>query len=247
MPLMEEVARLREEAFRQAGGGTGRDLDLDDHDLAIGGYNQLIAWDINQQKIVGGYRYMLCKEWQLEHISTLRYFSPSRRFLRDYLPFSMEVGRSFTTDRGTRSLFTMSALWQGLAKVVERLGCVRYLFGKVTVYPNYNHEAHRLLLLFLRKFHASDEALLSAVEPMAKIEGSDPFTGESYRENFEILVAELRRHGEHIPPMMQAYMRLCRQMKGFDTMCNRDFGNTFETAILLPVDGIGDDARGRYF
>ena len=43
--LMREVGRLREIAFRAAGGGTGEEVDIDGEDRAEGGYHQLIVWD----------------------------------------------------------------------------------------------------------------------------------------------------------------------------------------------------------
>ena len=52
--LMREIGRLREVAFRQAGGGTGLALDIDEEDLAGDGYYQLIVWDPAAQEIIGG-------------------------------------------------------------------------------------------------------------------------------------------------------------------------------------------------
>ena len=57
--LMREVGRLREAAFRGAGGGTGQEVDIDEEDLAGDGYYQLIVWDPSAQEIVGGYRFIV--------------------------------------------------------------------------------------------------------------------------------------------------------------------------------------------
>ena len=244
---MEQVGRLREQAFREAGGGTGKNIDIDCHDLATNGYHQLIAWDIAKKQIVGGYRYIICSEDATEHISTLKYFTPSPDFVRHYLPYAIELGRSFVVHNGGNSLFGMSALWQGLAAMVSQIKGVQYLFGKVTVYPHYEAEAYRLLRLFLKQFHPSQHTLLRAYRPHRIEECNNPFTEGSYDENYTRLNTLLRQQGEHLPPMINAYMRLCRSMQCFDTMCNMDFGNTYETAILLPLSEISPIFRERYF
>lgn len=247
MPLMEEVGRLREEAFRAAGGGTGEELDIDCHDLAPNGYHQLVAWDIAGQRIVGGYRYLLCREDATEHISTLKYFSASDRFVGEVLPYSIELGRSFTTHNGAHSLFAMESLWQGLAQIVRGLGWVKYLFGKVTIYPQFDHLSHDVIRLFLKRFHPAHHPLLQARQPLREPLSEDCFSEGSYEENLTLLNRFLRSRGERIPPMLNAYMRLARGMQSFDTIQNHDFGNTYETAILLPLSEINPAARERYF
>lgn len=245
MPLMEEVGRLREEAFRAAGGGTGRVLDIDSCDLAPDGYRQLVAWDMVGRRVVGGYRYLLGAEGAAEHISTLSYFQPSERFERELLPRSIELGRSFLR-YGVRSLYAMESLWRALAQIVSERG-VDYLFGKVTVYPHFDTHAHNLIRRFLKRFHPAPQPLLRAKEPLCEPRAEGVFTRGSYEENLSLLHSLLRSRGERMPPMLNAYMRLGRGMQSFDTILNRDFGNTYETAILLPVSEISPAARERYF
>ena len=237
--LMHEVGRLRERAFRTAGGGTGRDADIDADDVTDDGYNQLIAWDMRRGEIVGGYRYIVCHDASPSHISTLHYFRPSLNFFADYLPYAIEVGRSFVTSHAdVHPLFAMEALWRGLGRVVAMEQGVRYMFGKVTIYPHYHAEARRLLLLFLKKFFSPQEPLLQARNPIVQSEGDDPFTMEYFDDNYTLLRRLLRRVGERVPPMISAYMRLSRRMQFFDTVINPDFGNTYETALLLPIEDI---------
>lgn len=246
--LMHEVGRLRERAFSHAGGGTGRDEDVDADDLAENGYKQLIAWDLRHRHIVGGYRYLRCHGSSLGHISTLRYFRPSQEFVGVYLPHSIEVGRSFVAEHAHRHpLFAMEALWQGLGRVVSSHVGVRYMFGKVTIYRHYNPQARRLLMLFLRKFFPPQGPLLQAREPMVEREGDDPFILDRFDDNYALLRRLLRRHGEHVPPMISAYMRLSRRMQIFDTVVNHDFGDCYETALLMPIDDLTAEVRQRYF
>ena len=68
--LMREVGRLREEAFREGGGGSGNELDIDSDDLATDGYQQLIAWNPESEEIIGGYRFIISHETHPKHLST---------------------------------------------------------------------------------------------------------------------------------------------------------------------------------
>lgn len=158
--LMMEVGRLRESAFRLAGGGTGREVDIDAHDVAADGYRQLIAWNRSHSRIVGGYRYIVGRSCCPRHISSSHYFHLGERFVADYLPHAIELGRSFTVrGEGASSLFAMESLWRALGHIVSREE-VSYLFGKVTIYPHYDGVARRLLLQFLYKFCHSRERLI---------------------------------------------------------------------------------------
>lgn len=244
--LMREVARLREEAFRRTGACSGRALDMDDCDVSLGGYRQLVAWDRARCRVVGGYRYIVGHECDMDMISTLNYFHFSPTFVRRYLPRAIELGRSFSVhEDGTSSLFTMCALWRGLGRIVRRERA-DYLFGKVTIPPRYDGEALRLLLLFLRKNFPAREALLTARQPLVMEEGNDPFIHDDFSENFALLEHLLRSRGERIPPMIHAYMRLSRKMQVFDATRNPDLGDATEVAILLTVKDIFPDKQERY-
>lgn len=249
--LMYETGRLREEAFRNSGGGTGRAVDIDADDTAPGGYRQLVAWDPRRRAIAGGYRYAICGECDEDNISSSHYFRFSEDFRRDFLPHAVELGRSFVAgsgakERGAHPLFAMESLWQGLGRIVASRPDVRYLFGKVTVYPHYDAEARRLLMTFLHRFFGSDIPLLSAREPVGQPLAEGIFTAPSYAENYALLLRLLRERGENVPPMIHAYMRLCPAMRVFDTAVNRDFGDAYETAVLLPVGEIRAEKREKY-
>lgn len=249
--LMYETGRLREAAFRGSGGGTGRAVDIDADDTAPEGYRQIVAWDPLRREIAGGYRYIICGECDAANISSSHYFRFSDRFCREYLPRAVELGRSFVAGGGARGqgshpLFAMESLWRGLGRVVASRPEVRYLFGKVTVYPHYDAEARRLLMTFLHTFFGSDAPLLQVFEPAETPLAEGVFDAPTYAENYGRLLRLLRARGEGIPPMIHAYMRLCPSMRVFDTAVNRDFGDAYETAVLLPVGGIRADKRRKY-
>ena len=143
---MREIGRLREEAFRFYGGGTGRDCDVDEFDLADDGYRQLIVWDPAEGAILGGYRFMFGDEVQIDEatgrprLATAELFEFSPRFLADYLPVTIELGRSFvslpyqSTRMGAKSLFALDNLWDGLGALTVLNPAMKYFYGKVTMF-----------------------------------------------------------------------------------------------------------------
>ena len=253
--LMREVGRLREEAFRGAGGGTGMEVDIDEEDLAEDGYCQLIVWDPAAQEIVGGYRFIVCTSSNPRHLSTEHYFRFSNRFRRRYLPHTLELGRSFVqpsyqTRANTKSIYALDNLWDGLGAIIVLYPKIKYLFGKVTMYTSYKQVARNALIWFLRHYFPDRERLVEGIHPI-DLGLDDPyyeqlFSGETYQENYRILVQKIREVNEHIPPLVNAYMNLSPTMKVFDTVSNPDFGDVEETGILVTVPDIYPEKKQRY-
>lgn len=253
--LMREVGRLREEAFRTAGGGTGEEIDIDAEDTALDGYCQLIVWDPDREEIVGGYRFIVCTSSNPPHLSTEHYFRFSNRFRRRYLPYTIELGRSFVqvgyqTRENRKSIYALDNLWDGLGAVLVLNPKVKYLFGKVTMYTSYRTEARNALIWFLHHYFADRENLVEGIHPI-QMDLEDPiyeqlFIGENFHENYHILLHEIRKANEHIPPLINAYMNLSPSMKVFDTVSNPDFGDVEETGILVTVPDIYPEKKERY-
>lgn len=253
--LMREVGRLREEAFRQAGGGTGCEVDIDAEDLAADGYLQLIVWDPAARQIIGGYRFIVCKDRYPKHLSTEHYFRFSDRFRRKYLPRTIELGRSFVqvgyqARRNPKGLFALDNLWDGLGALILLNPKTRYLFGKVTMYTSYKQIARNALIYFLRRYFADHEQLVTGIHPI-ELDLDDPyytelFCGETYEENYRILLQKVREVDETIPPLINSYMNLSPTMRLFDTVANPDFGDVEETGILITVRDIYPAKKLRY-
>lgn len=253
--VMREVGRLREEAFREAGGGSGCEVDIDAEDLAANGYYQLIVWDPKEQEIVGGYRFIVCKDGNPEHLSTEHYFTFSDKFRQRFLPYTIELGRSFVqlkyqARRNVKGIYALDNLWDGLGALIVLNPKVKYLFGKVTMYSAYKKIARNALIYFLRRYFPDNDSLVAARQPL-KLDLDDPyyetiFTGESYEENYKILLQRIREFDETIPPLINAYMSLSPTMRVFDTFANSDFGGVEETGILLTIPDIYPEKRERY-
>ena len=248
--LMREVGRLREEAFRAGGGGTGCALDIDDEDLAPDGYWQLVVWDPAAQEIVGGYRFIVCTSEHPRHLSTEHYFRFSDRFRRDYLPHTIELGRSFVqvsyqVRQNPKSLYALDNLWDGLGALLVLSPGTRYLFGKVTMYASYRREARDLLLGFLHRHFPDPDELVRAIRPL-EWNGSEAPEAAGYAQEYRALSRRIRELGETIPPMINAYMNLSPTMKVFDTCINPDFGGVEETGILITVGDVYPEKRERH-
>jgi hypothetical protein len=166
-----EIGRLRELAFRDAGGGTGDPIDIDELDTAENGYRQLIVWDPGAREIVGGYRYIVSNSEYPENFSTEHYFRFSDRFRKEYLPYTIELGRSFVQPhyQGSRvnpkGIYALDNLWDGLGALIVRNPGTRYFFGKVTMYGDYNREARNMLIYFLRKYFPDTDNLVEPIHP----------------------------------------------------------------------------------
>ncbi len=259
--VVREIGRLREIAFRAAGGGTGMSLDLDEFDTMEHPYKQLIVWNPEAQEILGGYRYLLGSEVQLDAagqpiLATSHMFHFSERFMRDFMPYTIELGRSWVTleyqssRAGTKGLFALDNLWDGLGALTVLMPNVRYFFGKMTMYPSYDRYARDMILFFLQKHFGDPDQLIIPTKPLQieaeRDELAKLFCKPNFRDDYRILNREVRRLGYNIPPLVNAYMGLSPTMRMFGTAINYGFGDVEETGILIAVDEILDEKRVRH-
>lgn len=253
---MQEVGRLREVSFRDAGGGTGEAVDIDELDTAPDGYQQLIVWDPVKRAIIGGYRFIVSRSEHPKNLSTEHYFLFSDTFRKEILPYTVELGRSFVQPdyQGTRAnpkgIYALDNLWNGLGTIIIDNPDMKYMFGKVTMYGDYNREARDLLIYFLRKYFEDREGLVTPIHPvdleideqkMAQI-----FTGRNYDEDYRILGKQIRAQNENIPPLINSYMNLSPTMRIFGTVRNAEFGNVDETGILIKIEDIYPKKKERH-
>ena len=260
--LMLEVSRLREIAFRYYGGGTGKSKDMDVFDTMDIPYKQLIVWDPAGEEIIGGYRLRCGNEitfnesGQPDNIATAKLFHFSAQFISDYMPKTVELGRSFvsldyqSSKAGSKGLFALDNLWDGLGALTVLDPNIRYYFGKVTMYNSYNIDARNLILYFLEKYFQDKEQLITPKHPLQIFTDysrmDDLFTSKSYKEDYKILNTEVRKYGINIPPLVSAYMNLSPTMRVFGTAVNNEFGAVEETGILIDYNDIFEDKIKRH-
>ena len=259
--VMLEIGRLRETAFREAGGGTGKETDIDEFDTCENCYKQLIVWNPENEEIIGGYRYLEGTAWELDDkgqpiLATSHMFHFSQRFIDEFMPYTIELGRSFvslpyqSSRMGSKSLFALDNLWDGLGALTVIKPNVKYFFGKMTMYPSYIRKGRDMILYFLKKHFDDKDRLIIPDKPL-EIESDEKelaalFCKDNFREDYRILNREIRALGYNIPPLVNAYMSLSPTMKLFGTAINYGFGDVEETGILIAIDEILEEKRVRH-
>ncbi len=259
--LMKEVGRLREMTFRMAGGGTGKSIDIDDYDVTNIPFRQLIVWDPKDQEILGGYRYILCKDLPqnqdgVKYLATSHMFHFSDDFIRDYFPKVIELGRSFvqpmyqSSKLGAKSLFALDNLWDGLGSLVVDHPDITYFFGKVTMYTHFNQRARDFIMGFWQLYFGDKSHMVYPEKPirvgLTDEESAATFTAGNFQDDYKILVRKVRELGENIPPLVNAYMTLSPSMKVFGTAINDEFGDVEETAILVNLRDLYPNKSARH-
>ena len=259
--VMREIGRLREVAFRYYGGGTGLAMDSDEYDTMENPYRQLLVWDPEEEQILGGYRFLCGSDIRFDAnqkpvLATAHLFNYSPTFIRDYLPFTVELGRSFVTleyqatRSSSRGLFVLDNLWDGLGALSVVDPTLKYYFGKVTMYNTYNQAARNLILYFLQRHFADKQNLVTPIEPLCidiDLEQMQQlFPYDTFKENYKVLNQEVRKLGINVPPLVNAYMSLSPKMRVFGTAINHEFGEVEETGILIAIDEILEEKKKRH-
>lgn len=258
--VMREIARLREVTFRASGGGTGLEIDIDEFDTADAPYKQLIVWDPIEKEIVGGYRYIKLGEAPVKngiiHVATTELFSFSEKFVKEYAPYTIELGRSFVQPKyqpsidNRKGIFSLDNLWDGLGAIVVDNPDILHFYGKVTMYTHFNVHARDLILAFMHHFFPDADKLVYPIEALGIKTDVSEFLNTikvlSYKEAHRFLGQKVRENGEHIPPLVNAYMNLSPTMKMFGTALNTHFGEVEETGIMVTIADIYDSKKERH-
>lgn len=259
--VLREIGRLREIAFRASGGGSGLPADIDEFDTMEVPYRQLIVWDPDAGAILGGYRFILGSEMIFDDggqpvLATSHMFRFSKKFIEDYLPYTIELGRSFVSPEyqsskaGAKALFALDNLWDGLAALMIIKPGMKYFFGKMTMYPSYDRYGRDLILYFLDKHFGDKEKLVVPYSPV-KI-GTDTekldavLSDADFKSDYRNLNAEIRRLGINIPPLVNSYMNISPTMKMFGTAVNEEFSDVEETGILIDFDEMFEEKKSRH-
>lgn len=258
--VMREIGRLREVTFRHAGGGTGKEIDLDEFDLSDHPYQQLLVWNPTDREIVGAYRFILCKDAEFRngkvHLATTELFDFSPKFYTDYVPYTIELGRSFIqpmyqpSEQFRKGLFSLDNLWDGLGAIVIDNPSQKHFFGKVTMYTDFNVQARDYILSFMNFYFPDKENLVKPIHGITIKTDVSAFLNElkglNYKEGHAVLNKNVRALGENIPPLVNAYMNLSLTLKNFGTAINPTFGGVEETGILVSIADIYESKKERH-
>ena len=258
---LREIGRLREITFRDAGGGVGKSVDLDEFDYMEFPYKQLIIWDPDAGAILGGYRFIMGPDIRFGEngqplLSTSEIFHFSEKFIKEILPHTIELGRSFVTPdyqsskAGAKAIFAMDNLWDGLTTLMVIHPNMTYYFGKVTIYEHFDPCARDLILHFLNKHFKAEEGMVTPLLPLEC--GHDPrlmdliLKDEAFKDDYKNLKDAVRRLGTNIPPLVNSYMNTSPSIKVYGTSHNPGFGDTLETGFLVAFDEMYADKKARH-
>ena len=259
--VMREIGRLREISFRAGGGGTGKDCDIDEFDLMDPPCRQLLVWNPEAHEIIGAYRYILGSDIKVlpdgsPRIATAHMFRFSDHFMGQMLPHTIELGRSWirpeyqSTRAGSRAIYALDNLWDGLGALTVLHPEVKYLFGKMTMYPSYDRDCRNLLLHFLHLYFPDPDGIICPIEPLAGTHSDEAekgfFVGGNFKEDYRRLNAFVRAKGINIPPLVNAYMGLSPSMRILGTAINHEFGEVEETGLLITIADIFDEKKNRH-
>ena len=261
--VVTEIGRLRELTFREAGGSTGNAVDLDEYDMMENPYKQLIVWDPDNEAIVGGYRFFYGSdatfdEYDQPIMASAHQFHFSQKFIDEYLPHVLELGRNFvapayqSSKNGAKSIFAMDNLWDGLVAIIMKNPHLLYYFGKITIYPSYDHITRDLIYHFLWKHFGDKDKLVRPWDDQTLLPDSNPelmdliLNKDDLAEDYKLLKAAARLRGVNVPPNVTAYISITSQMHMFGTAVNRLMHNIEDSAVLIPFDEIYHEKKRRH-
>lgn len=260
--VMREIGRLRELSFRSGGGGTGNEIDTDDYDFMDKPYQQLIVWDPQAKEIIGGYRFLVGKNAEFKesgqpNIVMSHLFTFSDKFLKDYLPHTIELGRAFvqpayqTAEMGMKSLFALDNLWDGLGALIHSVENAKYFIGKVTIYNNYPQTARELIYEYMFRYFPDPDELIRPKKPVkvstaSQKKAKDIFSGKDAADDYKTLQKAVRNENETIPPMFNAYIGLTDTMRMFGSIIDPDFGHVYETGMMVTMADLLEAKKKRY-
>jgi hypothetical protein len=262
--VMREIGRLREISFRDSGGGTGLDCDVDVFDTRDDNFfMQLIVWNPVDKAIVGGYRFLLCDHLPVDEdgqvdTPTSELFYYSERFVKEFLPYTIELGRSFAqpeyrpSKNLAKGMYALDNLWDGLGSLVDIYPEAKYYFGKVTMYPQLERTSRDMILYFMQKHFPDTEHLVAPRPELDLPILSDRdwlesiFSADNYRDNYKILVKQVRERGAAVPPLVNAYMNLSPTLRSFGTALNPGFGSVEETGLLMTIGDMFEEKAQRH-
>jgi putative hemolysin len=248
-PLLRELGRLREIAFRAVGEGSGKRRDVDSYD---DDYLHLILWDEVDLEIVGAYRFMpgamQLEKRGVEGLYSQSLFHYDER-MDDILREGIELGRSFIQPRywGRRGL---DYLWFGIGAYLARYPQYRYLFGPVSISGGLPPAARDLLVAFYRLWFPAMHPLAESRRPYPASlpEALAQFGGEDYTEDLTRLKSLLGNLGCGIPPLYKQYSEVCEPggVQFIDFGSDPDFNDCIDGLVLVDLTLLKANRYQRY-
>ncbi|MDP2716364.1 lysophospholipid acyltransferase family protein [Rheinheimera sp.] len=251
-PVLREIGRLREFAFRAVGEGSGQRRDIDRFDSY---YEQLILWDKDDLEIVGAYRFANTRKVLAQHGEAGLYTASLFQFdakMQPYLDAGLELGRSFVQPKywGKRSL---EYLWYGIGAYLRRNPDIRYLFGGVSLSNSYPQAARDLMVYFYSLYFGDSACAAVSKQPYQLPQAilselQQHFSGNDYLNDFTQLKHLLANMGVSVPTLYKQYSELCEpggaKFLAFGT--DPAFANCVDGLVLVDMTMLKANKKARY-
>jgi putative hemolysin len=236
--VLREIGRLREIAFREAGEGTGRAIDLDRFD---GHYWHLFAWNQAREEVIGAYRLGVTPEILPKYGVAGLYTSTLFRYRRnlfDRIGPALELGRSFVRLEYQKQYAPLLLLWRGIGQFVARRPDCATLFGGVSISSRYHAVSRYLLVRFLEARRASELAgMVAPRHPyrpgprLLRNAGAMPVPEDV--DDLSKLIADLESDGKGVPILVKQYLKTGGRLLA----CNvdRHFADALDALIVVDL------------
>ena len=238
--MLQEVGRLREVTFREAGEGTGKRSDLDPYDRH---YWHLLLWSKLREELVGAYRAGNTSQIVAEHgvggLYTNTLFRYDQRFFEKMGP-ALELGRSFVRSEYQRQYAPLLLLWKAIARFVALRPETPVLFGAVSVSSTYNRASRELIYSFFeaRKQGGELAELVTPRRPYRplRIGRWDCRAVCNILRDLDELsepIADVETDGKGLPILLKQYAKVGGKLLGFNV--DRKFADVLDGLVVVDL------------
>lgn len=236
--LCQELGRQREITFRRVGESTGQSIDIDKYDEY---YDQLIIWDEFAERLVGGYRFGCGDKIFATHGRDGFYIHSFFRIdqaFDSYLPYCLELGRSFIVEDYQRKNLPLYLLWKGILAFQSRNPKYKYLIGPVSISRFYSDLSRKILMEYARKHLIHREFApwfipRTPFDPMIDLNGEGHYDLNAVLPDFQNMMEHIQPEHIRFPVLMKQYIRQNAKFLGFNLDPN--FNNALDGLMILDM------------
>jgi putative hemolysin len=238
--IINEIGRLREITFREAGEGTNKSIDVDEYDFY---YNHLFIWDKDKSGIVGAYRIGKGREIATFYGINGFYINSLFRIKKDFLPVlieSLELGRSFIIKEYQKKPIPLFLLWKGIMIYLLKNAEYRFLIGPVSISNDFSKFSKSLIVEFIRTYFFNEEMARYIIPRKNFIVKPDRVIDRKiFIDNSESDINKIERiildiePGYRLPVLLKKYMEINARIIGFNI--DPKFNNCLDGLMILDL------------
>lgn len=236
--VLFEIGRLRELTFRQAGEGTGKQVDLDRFDLY---YTHLFLWNRQRRQVVGAYRLgqvePILQRFGSKGLYTETLFRYKTEFI-EHIRGAIELGRSFVRPEYQKLYSPLLLLWKGIGRFIALNPDCTVLFGPVTISDAYSTLSRDLMVSYLIMNHYAPD-LAEFVRPRTPVKRralkhlGDVGGLAVAIDELSGIVSDIEADRKGVPVLLRQYVKLGGKLMGFNI--DPSFGNGLDGLVLVDL------------